>query len=102
MVKAAKRASNLVDGDGERGRVGDVRGDTRHGHAVRCQAAGGRGKAVGVAGDDPHGRPFGGQRFGHGEADAPAPAGDQSARATQVKVHAQSVSGQGRPAGLSR
>src|SRR5262249_56947747 len=38
-----------------------------------------------------------GGRRGEGEADARAPAGDQSARAAQAKVHAQRLSGPGRP-----
>ena len=102
VVKAAQCVGDLVDGGGERGRVGDVRGDGRHGHAVRGQAVGGRGQAIGVAGDDPHGRPLSGQRFGHREADAPAPAGDQSASTPQAKIHAQRLSGPGRRGGLSR
>src|SRR5262249_6677279 len=35
VVKAAQRAGDLVDGGGERGRVGDVGGNRRHGRAVR-------------------------------------------------------------------
>src|SRR5262249_20537391 len=41
VVEAAEHAGDLVDGGGERGRVGDVRGDRHHGRAVRRQAADG-------------------------------------------------------------
>ena len=87
VIEAAQLAGDLPDGRAERGRVGDVGGGGRHRHAVAGQPPGGRGQAVGAAGDDPHGRALGGQRIGDGEADAPAAAGDKGTGTTQAKIH---------------
>ena len=73
---------------GLRGARALVTGGSRGiGFAVAGQPPGGRGQAVGAAGDDPHGSTLAGQRIGDGKADPPAAAGDKGTGTTQAKIH---------------
>ena len=87
VIQAAEGGRDLADGAVQRERVGDV---GRHGRDLGPalgQTPGGAGQAVGVAGDEPDGRPLGGQHVGDGQADAPASPGDQRAAAAQAQIH---------------